>query len=85
MTVCPPVHKYVYGEVPPPAVTVAEPVAAELHKTSVWAVIEADNTAGSVIVAELVFVQPLLSVTVTVYVPAVRFTAGFTVCPPVHR
>ena len=70
---------------PPPTNTVALPLLPPLQLTWVWAEILAVNTAGCVIVAEVVFVQPLLSVTVTVYVPAVKLTAGFTVCPPVHK
>ena len=74
-----------YGVVPPPAVAVAEPVDAPLQLTLVCEVIDAVNTVGSVIVAEVVFVHPLLSVTVTVYIPDVKPTAGFNVCPPVHK
>jgi hypothetical protein len=39
------------------------------------------NTAGSVIVVELVLVQPLLSVMVTVYVPATKLVAELVEAP----
>ncbi len=41
-------HKYVYGPVPPPAVTVAEPVLAPLQNTFTEEEIVAVNTAGCV-------------------------------------
>jgi hypothetical protein len=59
-------HEYVYGTVPPPAVTVAPPVAPPLHLTLVVELIEAVRTVGCVIVTAAVAVQPFLSVTVTV-------------------
>ena len=55
---------------PPVADAVAPPSDNPLHVTVLSTTAEADNTAGSVTVALLVEVQPLLSVTVTVYVPA---------------
>ena len=69
---CPPVQLYVYGIVPPPAVTVAEPSFPPLQVTFVVAVILADNTVGSVIVTLVAEVQRFASVTVTVQVPAVK-------------
>jgi hypothetical protein len=59
------VHAYVYGPVPPPTVTVAVPLHAALHVTSVC-VPEIVSAVGSVIVAEAVAVHPFASVTVTV-------------------
>jgi len=57
--------------VPPAAVTVAVPVAVPSQVGSVLAVIEALTAdAGCVIVALLVVVQPLASVTVTSQVSA---------------
>jgi hypothetical protein len=58
-------HEYVYGDVPPPATTVAEPVLPPLQRTGVE-VAEAVTTVGCVTVVEAVLVQPLASVTVTV-------------------
>ena len=55
---------------PPVADAVAPPSDNPLHVTLLSTTAEADNTDGSVTVALLVDVQPLLSVTVTVYVPA---------------
>ena len=51
---------------PPPAVTVALPLLPPLQLTLVWAVILAVIAVGCVIVADVVFVQLLASVTVTV-------------------
>ena len=55
-----------YGEVPPDAVTVADPSQAPLQDTLVLDVIVAVNNGGSVIVTVAVVSQPLPSVTVTV-------------------
>ena len=44
----------------------------------------ADRLFGWVTVAEVVAVQPLASVTVTVYVPEVRPPGSCSVEPPVH-
>ena len=58
---------YVYGAVPPVAVTVAEPVVAPKQFTFVVAVMLAVSAAaGSVMVAVAVIVQPPASVMVTV-------------------
>ena len=58
----------VYGAVPPPAVTVT--VVVPPLQLIVPELLLATNTAGSVIDTDPTAVQPLLSVTVTVYVPA---------------
>jgi hypothetical protein len=58
-------HEYVYGEVPPFAVTVAVAVEPPKHVTSVLTVVAA-STGGCVIVTLVVTIQPTLSVTVTV-------------------
>src|SRR5436853_129707 len=68
--VAPLLHKYVYGDVPPLTVKLIEPVDAPLQSTltCVWL---NEIAVGSVIVMLLsVAVQPLASVTVTLYVPA---------------
>ena len=58
-------HWYVYGETPPPAITVALPVPP-LHKILLPAFIVAVNLAGCVIVTAEVEEHPLPSVTVIV-------------------
>jgi hypothetical protein len=63
-------HKYVYPEVPPDTVTVAEPVVPPLHNTLLTAV-DVTKAVGSAIVTISVIVHPLASVTVTVFTPAV--------------
>jgi branched-subunit amino acid ABC-type transport system permease component len=61
-----------YGAVPPAGVITTDPVEAPKHNTLTWLVSVALNAAaGWVIVALTVVVQPLLSVTVKVYGPAV--------------
>ena len=69
--VMPPVQKYVYGETPPLTVRSMEPVEEPLHNTFTCVVLKA-KAGGCVIVTAVVAVQPLLSVTVTVYVPAAK-------------
>jgi hypothetical protein len=64
-------HEYVYGAVPPAATAVAEPSLPSLHITFTW-VVETVTEAGSRIVTFVFAVQPLASVTVTVYGPADR-------------
>ncbi|KQR94215.1 hypothetical protein ASG01_15455 [Chryseobacterium sp. Leaf180] len=56
---------YVYGDVPPVAVTVAVPVFPPLHATLVWDTV-AFNSEGCATVALTVAVQPFESVMVTV-------------------
>ena len=60
-----------YALVPPPAVAIAWPVDPPLHDTFVC-VVDTVNSAGCVIVTDVVAVHPLLSVTVTVQVAAVN-------------
>jgi hypothetical protein len=61
----------VYGDVPPVAVTVADPLVPPKQLTFVLEEIKADKAAdGSVMVTVAVVLQLLSSVTVTVYVPA---------------
>ncbi len=62
-------HEYVNGYVPPVTTALALPVLSPKHKTST-VFIFTDNTNGSVTVTLFVTVQPLLSVTNTVQVPA---------------
>jgi hypothetical protein len=60
-----------YGAVPPAGVITTDPVEAPKQSTLTWLVRAALNTAaGWVIMASIVAVQPLLSVTVKVYDPA---------------
>ena len=82
--VLPPVHEYVYGEVPPPGVTVALPL--EVHSV-VLAVTDvlAVTAAGAVIVTLPVPEHPWLSVTVSVYVPAESAEIPAVVLPPVQE
>ena len=56
---------------PPEAVTVAEPVLPLLHNTLLTAVAVLRAVTGCVMLTEFVLVQPLASVTVTVFTPAV--------------
>jgi hypothetical protein len=70
----PPSIEYVYGPVPPVSNTVISPLFPPLQLTpnplKSDVVFEAINRVGSVIIAEVVSSQPLLSITVHVYVPA---------------
>ena len=59
-------QRYVYGGVPPLPVTVAEPLLPVKQLTFVIAVIDEIKSVGSVIITEVVVVQPRLSVTVTI-------------------
>jgi hypothetical protein len=59
---------------------VAVPVELPKQFTSAWLVVTVSAAAGSVIKAVAVVVQPLLSVTVTVYRPAGRAVAVMAVC-----
>jgi hypothetical protein len=61
--------------VPPDAATVALPLHWPLHVTLVEEVIDDVNAVGCVIVTDAVALQPALSVTVTLYVPAVKLFA----------
>jgi hypothetical protein len=73
-------HRYVIGAVPPVAVAVALPLLPPAQETFTTLVV----TVGPlrlITVAEAVFVQPLASVTVTVYVPAERFAIVAVVAP----
>jgi hypothetical protein len=54
---------YVYGAVPPVADTDATPLTSPEHVTAVPEIVAANN-AGSLIVVEVVVVQPLEQVTV---------------------
>ena len=72
-----------YGDVPPLAVKVAAPELPPLQPVLVAAT-EADNTEGWVIVTDEVAVHELLSVTVTVYVPAALPDIFCVVVPPAH-
>jgi hypothetical protein len=75
----------VYGAVPPTRVTLAVPLPP-LHGAGVFAGV-AVNAGGAVMVIVCVLVQPLASLTVTVYEPAVRLlaVAVVEVTPPLHE
>ena len=75
---------YDSGAVPPVAVTVAVPLFPPLQFTSVD-VAEHESASGSVIVAEAEALHPLLSVTVTVYVPTASEFTDEVVSPVLHR
>ncbi len=70
--VCPLFQRYVYAPVPPLGVAVAVPFAPPLQDTFVPVTVTVTPVAGWVIMALEVVVQPFASVTVTVYVPALR-------------
>ena len=63
-------HSKLYGAVPPVTVKSTVP-SLSAHVASV-ATILAESIVGSVTSADAVVVQPLASVTVTLYVPAVK-------------
>jgi hypothetical protein len=66
--------------VPPPGVTLTEPLFPPLQDTLVRVEPVAVSVVGCVTVAVEVAVQLCASVTVTVYVPAVRPVAADVVC-----
>ena len=57
------------------AFTVAEPVLAPLQPMFVWPLISAIRAVGWVMVTVAMAVQPFMSVTVTVCIPAGKFIA----------
>ena len=65
---------------PPAGTAVAVPVASPKQFASVAMAVAVNAAAGWVTVAVAVVVQRFASVTVTVYVPAVRFVAVAVVC-----
>ena len=69
---CPVFHKYLYGVVPPVTVMVILPLLPFLQLTlvEVW---EVCNSLGSVILKVSLMEQFLVSVTFTMYNPAIRF------------
>ena len=70
-----------YAPVPPVALTVADPLAPPLQLTLVCApALATSGLAGWLIVNDLVVWHALLSVTVTVYVPADNPVAVAVVC-----
>ena len=73
-------HEYIYGPVPPAGVAVALPSEPAKHDTSTEAIVVLSAAAGSVMFTVSVSVQPLLSVRVTVYEPAMRPVAVAVVC-----
>ena len=68
-----------YGPVPFAPAAVAVPVLP-LHFTSTWLVVAERATAGSVIVTVFGTVHRFASVTVTVYVPAIKPVAVAVFC-----
>ena len=71
-----------YDPVPPVADAVAAPSLAPLQLVFVGVPIAATRAVGSVTVTDSVSVHPLASVTVTVYVPAVKPDAVAEDPPP---
>jgi hypothetical protein len=70
----------VYGDVPPLGEVEAAPLLPPKHETAV-PVVTVLSTEGCVTVKVCVVVEPMLSVTVTVYVPAARPDAVAAVPP----
>ena len=87
--VCPFVQEYEKVPLPPATIAVALPVLPPLQNTFTCDVVTAMLLVGAVIntLALCDTVHPLLSVTVTVYVPGVadKPVAVAVVCPFVHR
>jgi hypothetical protein len=80
--VLPPVHAYVYGDVPPDMLEETVPVLPPLQFTF-WVVVAVTvNAPVCVMVIEAEPVHPFLSVALMVYVPALRPVAARLV-PPV--
>ena len=69
-----------YGASPPPALTLALPVLLHAIELLIKVVL-AVTGVGCVVMNEAVVVHPLLSVTLTVYVPADNPVAVILVCP----
>ena len=69
---------------PPLIVTVAEPVAAPLHPTSVCEVVKAKAGACVMVTLDIV-IQPLASVTAQSYVPAGKLFIVAVVPPLLHK
>jgi hypothetical protein len=61
------------------------PVASPKQRTAVVVVVPARAAAGWVTVPDAVVVQPLASVMVTLYVPAITFVRSSVVAPLLHR
>jgi len=78
--VFPLLHEYLYPPEPPDAVTEALPFLPPPQVTFVCVKVKLIG-AGSVILADAVPIQPALSVTTHVYVPAVRLLATALVPP----
>ena len=74
-------QEYVYGAVPPAGVKLMLPVLFPKHNTLTWVVDKESGAWGSVIVALIVAVQLLASVTVTLYVPATKLLMSCVVAP----
>src|ERR1035437_1517185 len=68
----PPVLVKVYGAVPPVALITILPSLLAGQVSLLWLTNTAFNTVGWVMVIVWIAVQPLVSVTVTMYVPAIR-------------
>ena len=75
-------QRYVYAVVPPDTDKLATPVELPKQRTFVPLILAASGFAGCVITTEAVVEQPLASVTVTLYVPAVRPVLSSVVTPP---
>ena len=82
LVVAPLLQMYVYGAVPPPTIATAVPVGF-WHVTFVL-LVPTVNWVGSAITTVHTVVQPLQSVTITVYVPAMSLIVA-VVAPLLHR
>lgn len=74
-----------YEGVPPDCVTDAVPVEPLKQSTCVCPEMDEVRVVGCVMVTEAVVLQLFASLTVTVYVPAVRFVAVEVVWPFDHK
>ena len=66
---------------PPKTEAVASPTHAPLHSTLLEVILKV-KANGSAILIELTVVQPLLSVIITLFIPAQRPVGFALVCPP---
>ena len=70
LVVCPPVHEYVNGAVPPDGDEMATPLHRPAHETLLLMVALADRIEGPVRLTTWVLEHDLLSCEINVYVPA---------------
>ena len=86
LAVVPPLLQlYVYGAVPPVEVAVAVPLAAPKHEASVFVQVADTGAGGHATVVLQVVVQPLASVTLTLYGPIAKLLRLAVVAPLLHK